>query len=235
MGAATVSGAVDLARFADDSAQFATRNSSETEQPACRRGCTSCCHLHVGALAPEAIAIATALRQALTAGGLGRLSERIDDHIARTNGTDASGRRGLRLPCPLLDEQGDCLAYHARPLSCRGWNSLDAALCEADLRDPSRDNPARLNLTQYVLVGRILEGLSAGSHALGRDHRRLDLVRALDILLKDDEAANRWLQGSDVFEGAANERVFPDPDDAKSIDARQKLWNSLGPGFVSES
>ena len=103
------------------------------------------------------------------------------------------------------------------------------------LRDPSRDTPARLNLTQDVLSGRILEGLTAGSLAVRREHRRLDPVRALDILLKDDEAANRWLQGGDVLEGAADERVFPDPDDAKSIDARQKLWNSLGPGFVSES
>jgi len=235
----TVAGALKLtamlAKFADDSADFAVRTGLPEEKPACRRGCTSCCYLHVVALPAEVIAIASFLVRTLSSAEMDTLRRRLNTHIEATTGLVAADRRRVRLPCPLLDGNGDCRAHAVRPLSCRGWNSLDASLCDADRLDPSRDNPARLNLTQYVLAGRILEGLAAGTSANGRDHRRLDLVRALRVVLDDPGAVEKWVSGEDVFDIAANERVFPEPEDEEATVTRERLWSSLGPGFSTST
>src|SRR5690242_19292114 len=123
-------------------------------------------------------------------------------HIDGTEGLTAEQRRQLRLPCPLLVE-GRCSVYAVRPLSCRGWNSLDRGLCDADLADPSRGTAARLNLRQYVLAGRAAEGLAAEAHARGIEHRRLDLVRGLQKALADPNGTERsWRTGDDVFREA---------------------------------
>ncbi len=233
----TVTGVVRLvamtARFADDSARFAARNSSSELQPACRRGCTSCCHLHVVSIAAEVMAIASQLRSTLSEVDLDALKERLNQHVDATRGLPADGCRRLRIPCPLLDEQGDCLAYASRPITCRGWNSLDASLCDADHREPSQGTPAKLNLAQYLLAGRILEGLAAGLHTRRLDHRRLDLVRALKVILESAESAREWRKGTRIFESTVNDLVFPDSDDAEVSSARQILWKTLGPEFAS--
>jgi hypothetical protein len=192
-------------------------------------GCTACCHLHVVALPSEVLAIAKHVAREFSDEAREALRQRMNTHIDATHGLDAEQRRNLRLACPLLVEDR-CSVYPVRPISCRGWNSLDRGLCDADLADPSRGIGARLNLTQYVLAGRVAEGLAAASHALGLEHRRLDLVRGLQTALADVGTAERaWRAGADVFGEAVNDEVFHGPRDPEQDRARARLWSQLDP------
>jgi hypothetical protein len=197
------------------------------ERPVCCVGCAACCHLHTVALPPEVLAIAKHVEREFSDEARESLRHRMQAHIDATQGLTAGQRRQLRLPCPLLVE-GRCSVYTVRPLSCRGWNSLDRGLCDADLADPSRGTTARLNLRQYVLAGRAAEGLAAASHARGIEHRRLDLVRGLQKALADPNGAEQaWRAGGGVFREAVNDEVFPGPGDPEEDRARAQLWSQL--------
>jgi hypothetical protein len=84
--------------------------------PACARGCSHCCHGRVEVTAPEVFLLARFLRR--------RPDAERDAHIARTavsvQGMDRQARHQAKVPCALLDGDGTCSAYEARPLACRG-------------------------------------------------------------------------------------------------------------------
>ena len=180
--------------------------SSRAEQPACSVYCTSCCHLHTTASVPEVILLAERLRLGIEP--LAPLQAKLASHIAQTEGLRARERRHLRLPCPLLAD-GMCVVYDARPLVCRGWNSLEIKRCEADLAHPVSETEAYLNMNQYRAASQIAQGVANAIFNLGLDARPLDMVRGLAIALEVKDAALRWLAGDDLFLAAVNEHVFP--------------------------
>jgi len=180
--------------------------SPRSEQPACAIHCTSCCHLHTTASVPEVILLAERVRVAIVP--LEPLRENLSRHITQTTGLNANERRQLRLPCPLLKD-GMCLVYEARPLVCRGWNSLEKQRCEADLVSPERGTQALLNLKQYRAASHIAQGLANAIQSFGLDARPLDLVRGLAIALEHADAAARWHSGDNLFASAVQELVFP--------------------------
>jgi hypothetical protein len=204
------------------------------ERPVCCAGCTACCHLHVVATPPEVIAMAAYVERHLDAGARQRLGRRIETHIEATRGLDGAGRRSLRTACPLL-EDGRCTAYAVRPITCRGWNSLDRSVCDADLKDPARGIQAPLNLGQFVLASRVTEGIRAACHSSGLEHRLLDLPRALTIALGDLQGAMRgWLASSNVFESAVSSTVHPAATDLAENRERSRLWGLLDQGPEKE-
>src|SRR5262249_43796790 len=87
----------------------------------CREGCDWCCHLEVGAVAPEVLRVADYLRRALPPEELRAARERVG-RLAAQRGQRRLGPRGAPLPCALL-VGGRCAAYPVRPLTCRGCNS----------------------------------------------------------------------------------------------------------------
>jgi len=197
-----------------------------TGRPACCEGCAACCHLHIVAFPVEVVAIAKEMRDQMSPEHLADVIDRIDVHIERTTGLDASERRQIRLACPLL-EAGRCAIYSFRPISCRGWNSLDRSACDADLANPSANVTTPVNIGQYVLAGRVAEGLGAASHSLGLDSRQVDFVRALRIAMEaTDTIARAWRSGLDVFGESVNEKVFPGPQDSDQASAREALWQN---------
>ena len=212
-GDPTPRGALALAErahlVADEATRFAAENSPDEFRPACRRGCSACCHLHTVAYAPEVLAIVSLVNARFTPSERHSLLDRVRGHNAATLGMDAAARRLVRLPCPLLVE-GDCSAHPARPVSCRGWNSLDASRCDHDLNAPQDETEAVLNFAQYVLNGQVAAGLSAGLFACGVEHRPLDLVRALEVALADESSHASWAAGGDPFASAVNAEAFPD-------------------------
>ena len=196
-------------------------------RPACAEGCSACCHLHVVAHPMEVLAAADFLCQIKTSEELAEIQQRIVGHLEQTNDLDAEARRSIRPACPLLND-GRCEIYPVRPVSCRGWNSLDRSVCDADLADPSLKVATPVNLGQYVLAGRVTEGLAAASHSQRLESRPIDFVRGLQIALKDSQnCAREWRAGSDLFSAAVNDTVFPGEPDPDEEDARMTLWKSL--------
>jgi hypothetical protein len=214
-------------RLADELTQEIVAIGPATERPTCCAGCAACCHLHVVATAPEVIALAEHVQKTFDPSARQRLDERIADHIEATRDRDGAERRGLRTACPLL-ENDRCTAYAVRPIACRGWNSLDRSACDADLANPSAGITAPLNLGQFVLAGRVTEGIRAACYARGLEHRLLDLSRGLKIALADlAGTVGNWLGSGQVFETAVNDLVFPAASEPAEDRERSRLWGSV--------
>jgi Fe-S-cluster containining protein len=97
----------------------------EMRKSACRQGCFFCCSQPVEANLPEVLLIADHLRRNLSPEAMSALRRRIDVHGEKVK----ANPYGNAL-CP-LNVDGNCTVYEARPLSCRGFNSLDVKECEA--------------------------------------------------------------------------------------------------------
>ena len=199
--------AENAAEFADRMIEVIRVQSPLDALPACIKRCTSCCYLHTTASVPEVILIAEKLRSDEAAIDLKAFLERIAKHIAGTAGLSAAQRNRLRLQCPLLVD-GECSVYEARPLVCRGWNSLDASRCHADLSDPGEGLLAVLNVKQYVTANQIAQGMADAIQDAGLDAHPLDMVRGLLIALTEEDSAEQWSGGGNSFATAVNERVF---------------------------
>jgi hypothetical protein len=194
-----------LVRDAQDHADWlveeARRVIPGAESIACREGCSFCCHLHVIATIPEILRIAADLRSRLDSAALTALDARIAAHRAAMGGAIGTERRARRAACPLL-ENGRCTVYPIRPLSCRGWNSLDVATCEAHFVDSGRALHVPIYEPQHHVNALVQEGMGAGLAAAGLESDRVELVAGLAIALGQTDAAERWLRGERVFAAA---------------------------------
>jgi Fe-S-cluster containining protein len=177
-----------------------------TEQvPACGKGCSYCCHgTRVTVTIPEVARLVAYARRHLGAEQLARVEERAKDNAAKTHGKTLLGYP-LDLRCALLDDDGSCSAYAARPLMCQKEHSLDVSQCKAAFEndDPSIDPP----------IGRAQAVVDFGEMALGAyvgaateaclDVRSYELQEALHLALSTPDAVRAWLAGGAVFASAA--------------------------------
>jgi hypothetical protein len=188
--------------------------------PACRAGCAHCCHQAVGVTPPEVFAIHAHLRATRTPDELDAVARRIREADDHTRGMVAADRLSPDLPCPFL-EDARCTIYEARPLSCRGTNSLDAAVCERTLRDPDARAAllaGRESIPCYLEPIRAFHAVTAGlqlalDQLQGLEAQPLELTAAMRIMVDDPEAvAAQWLGGKDPFAAA---RGGDNSDDAR--------------------
>ena len=94
--------------------------------PACVRGCDTCCCLHVSATAPEIFLAARFLRltaPAFARHGVDMGGKLASAHVA-TDGKSQQERFSSCLMCPFIIG-GACAIYSVRTLACRGHVSFD--------------------------------------------------------------------------------------------------------------
>jgi Fe-S-cluster containining protein len=178
--------------------------------PACRSGCSHCCHQQVGVSAPEVFAIYAHLGGSYAPADLEATVKRVRDADDRTRGMSSGERLSPDLPCPfLIDER--CSIYQVRPLACRGTNSLDAEACERNLRDPEARSEflaGQRSAPCFVEPIRAFHAVAAGMQLAlddlhGLEVSPLELTAAMRIMIDDpDTVPSRWLAGEDPF-GAA--------------------------------
>lgn len=101
---------------------------------ACRSGCSHCCHQSVGITPLEGFAIVEHLRSTRSADELTGVLSKLEERGSETDGLTAAEQYSPRFPCVFL-EGGACSIYEARPLVCRGMNSLDAEACQKRMFD----------------------------------------------------------------------------------------------------
>lgn len=171
------------------------------EKPACSKGCSWCCNHKVGVTVPEVIAIVAYLRAS---------PERLE--VARKRAADLaqnplifsdSEKPRARIPCALLDEDGSCGVYEARPLPCRSWLSTDVESCKKHL-DEKTEPKVVLGAARS---GRFIQlGLVKVMDDIERSPYLVELTAGLDIALNVPGAIERWLAGEPVFEPASAAR-----------------------------
>lgn len=164
----------------------------EMARAQCKIGCAYCCHVDVVATPLEAIRIATAMRRG-----------QVPDRRAAIEAAAQPAPIGVarKTPCPLLADN-ICSAYTIRPFACRSLFSLDARLCEQGFVAGAAPGAAvRVPILAWprLLSMGYLTGLAAAMRDLGLVARLVELRAALGVLLADESATARWLNGDDVF------------------------------------
>lgn len=159
---------------------------------ACKPGCAFCCHLHVDVTALEAVAIAADLNESRR--------EAVIATAPQVQGLSVDARRAARIPCALLAE-GVCASYETRPVACRALYSSDARACEQVLLAPlgAKLPPIRSPAVPRALAETFAAGVNAALAAAGLQSGLFELTAALDALVRDPQAAARWLAGERVF------------------------------------
>ncbi|CCQ73620.1 YkgJ family cysteine cluster protein [Magnetospira sp. QH-2] len=102
----------------------------DPEDIACRAGCGGCCHSHVGIEPAEAFAILQYLQANRTEAETAALFPRVRQVAQQVADLNPGSRWAKQIPCAFLEpDAGTCGIYAARPLACRGYNSLDVEAC----------------------------------------------------------------------------------------------------------
>lgn len=179
---------------------------------ACRQGCSHCCHQTVGVTPLEAFAIVAHLVSSRSDGELTVLQAALEERVRETRGLTAAEQYSPRFPCVFLVD-GGCSIYEARPLVCRGMNSLDADACQRRMFD-------EVSRARFLTEGRdglcylepILgaKAVSAGlqfalEDLYGLDMRPGDMHVVVHSALADARSTNprltqRWIAGEvDLF------------------------------------
>lgn len=192
---------------------------STDRPPACRAGCAHCCHQSVGVTPPEVVAIYVYLRDTHDDDELAAVAARVRAADDRTRGLSSAERLSPDHPCPFLVDDR-CSIYESRPIACRGTNSLDAAACERNLRDPAaRDAFLRgeTSVPCYLEPIRAGHAVTAGLQLAldqlhGLEMLPLELTAAMRIIFDDwDGVPQRWLGGKDPFATARGGDMTDDP------------------------
>jgi uncharacterized protein len=200
-------GAVEMADQAfgwyEEVVALAKSRTPPSREFACAAGCTYCCHLKVTITPLEALRLGAYLRKKLNGAELGRLKKRVNEAVKQTRDATAYQRAAMRMPCVLLDGEGRCVAYEARPAGCAGANSYDAEQCRA-----GHFSDDDLPIDNYALQRTIASAVAAGvTNAISdspRDPRILELFKALRVVLDDPDAKAKWQRGLPVFETAVD-------------------------------
>jgi len=172
----------------------------------CRRGCAACCRLRVVATAPEVLLIAAFIRATaprLRERGID-LAQRVADADADTRGLSEIARVQRKRRCPFI-VKGACTIYPVRTLACRGHASHDRRACAGAMAGDDGVIPIS---QPHLMVRSMVQ--NAMQSAL-RDHDYAwglyELNHALHLALTEDNAAERWLDGQDVFAPALIEEM----------------------------
>ena len=109
------------------------------------KGCNHCCYYPVTVTILEAISVYRWLvrNQRWTH----HLKQKIKKASGQTWGLVPEVWLMTKTPCPLLDDEGGCNAYDARPLSCRvTYSQGDPAECDAHNLPMNEDQPSRVGV-----------------------------------------------------------------------------------------
>jgi Fe-S-cluster containining protein len=197
----TVAAATALAfdRLGED---LAAADHGGGDPPACRAGCSTCCHQRVDVTAPEVLALAEWIAAEKSAPELEALRARVLAARDTLHGLDAHAHWTRHITCPLLEADGTCGSYVARPLACRRAHSTSIRACETAFVRGTDDvipsNPSYLENYRLATIG-YFEGFAAQDRPLAT----YELAAALNVALVDVEAAcKEWGQGRDPFAAA---------------------------------
>jgi Fe-S-cluster containining protein len=159
---------------------------------ACRTGCSFCCHQPVAVTAPEAFYLAGVLvLRPEAAAAMAVMAARTADRRA-----DQAGITWF--PCPLLDGEGSCTAYRARPTACRAYVSINVEDCKANYLAPG--SVTVMEPQGYTPIkDRFRVMLLAAMRANGLPTHFYEMNAAVSVILATDNAEKRWLRGENIF------------------------------------
>lgn len=188
-----------MGRLADKLIAQAQQDSRETV--ACKAGCSHCCYQQVLATVPEVLAVADHIMETWTADQIDDLKKRMEAYIPAARAF-AKGEASSPSPkaCPLLQDDR-CSVWEARPLVCRGYNSLDVTACRGFQRD--RTTPVPHLDAQMISADALKEGIKLGLKRTNQQPKQCELMLGLEIAFNTPDAGTRFAEGDSLFEPAS--------------------------------
>ncbi|PCI19458.1 MAG: hypothetical protein COB62_05565 [Piscirickettsiaceae bacterium] len=182
----------------DDTIKGASMHVSEGVD--CRQGCSYCCYFRVDVSANEVFTLADYVQSTFDKNDLDNLLQKATDNKKKISMLSQAKRVVTNIACPLLDEEGSCTVYEARPSMCRKIHSTDVQACKASYDTPEEANIK--NAEHPVLSAITMTMLTAardGFSAKGMDPEVYDLNEVLIDALEDGKYKKRWLNGKKAF------------------------------------
>jgi len=203
--------ASDAAKRAHEFFELSLKRNPSNHRIECAKGCGFCCHLRVGAMAPEVFHVANFVRKQF-AGELDRVIGQVRAADGNSRDLSAHDRPLHKFPCGLL-VANSCSVYLARPSACRGLTSISVKTCErgyngeeVQVQTPAVWTEIRQAHNQAMWAALSASGLPADSYEL--NHATL-------VALETPDAESRWLKGEDVFAGVSSDRLLEGDDKAR--------------------
>jgi Fe-S-cluster containining protein len=191
-----------VARLVDNAhhwADLTIDQSTQKNQRACQAGCAFCCYLpSVLVTAAEAVHLAKWLQNHCTTEELAALKNRLAHRVYAQTAASSSPQTTPPLACPLLQDN-HCMAYEARPLKCRGWNSLRLEDCEQAYGHGQTSHKVPIDTYAYVMSNTVLNGLCDSVTQAGLDGATYELSDALSHALDIPDIVQRWQRGEPIF------------------------------------
>lgn len=168
---------------------------------ACKRGCSYCCHMRVEIRPHDAFVLAHHLRTKVGAEQRERIIARVEEKRRRIASLTREQHVRAGIGCALLDD-GVCVAYEARPATCRKYHSMSATICRDGFNDPSAPLRGDIEHEQVRLAGNAIAlGYAKGLEDIGYDASLYELHDALHRALNDAKAEKRYRRGKRAFVG----------------------------------
>lgn len=167
---------------------------------ACCAGCSYCCYQIVALSPPEAVTLGEYIRANYS-------QEEVDSfveacrHYKEALFKTPEGHRP-KVPCVFLLSNGFCGIHPARPLVCHAFNSLDVNLCIEQYEHPETNVMTSGIDPMWESGNFIRDNMRAAFHEHRLDANLLILPLAMEIVLGDPAAADKFIAGEDVFRPA---------------------------------
>ncbi len=172
----------------------------EPEQ-ACKKGCCHCCHFVVQSSVAEVAQAVDYVQANFSEEQRGQLEDRLFQHERVVAPWFGANLWEVRTKCPFLVDNL-CSIYEARPLRCRGVNSLDASVCEQQKLHPEREIIPPRTPGQMEMARAAVQGVGDGLSKFAPGAARVDFARALGIALYQPGAIEEHFQGKNPFNPA---------------------------------
>lgn len=181
-----------LSRVTDDIIQ------TRQVQLACKAGCSFCCHIKVDAHAHEVLYVADHLRKKSTPSEIENIVVKSRAHAATVQPMTLEQQMRSANPCPLLKD-GQCIAYEARPISCRIHHSKKVSVCEELFNGGDPSKWGSVDTVLEMNGAAVWSGVERAFTAEGFDSRTYDFGSAIGEALENSSCARRWRDKKHAF------------------------------------
>lgn len=185
-------------RYLDKSPQKVQRD--------CRSGCSACCMTVQVDITPiEAIAVSDYLKSYLDQAALNKVEQRLVRVTQRRIAQIRAQAPPKPLACAMLDMDGRCQVYPARPVICSGVFSLNHHACnQAQENAEAGDYTPTVPLDKDALqaTGGISGTLQRVLVEKGLDGNLYELNSAILVALRTPQVLTRFLAREDIFRQA---------------------------------